>query len=136
MRPGRLLGFSFLLLSIPCLALSHSRRGPTARRLTGRHASRISAHPLARLSSGQHTIDDQRATQIQAALVTAGYLPSETSGHWDSATEAAMQKFQADNGWQTKFTPDSRAIIKLGLGPAQTVQSSAASQQPASGPAL
>jgi hypothetical protein len=30
-----------------------------------------------------------------------------------------MQKFQADNGWQTKLIPDSRAIIKLGLGPAQ-----------------
>jgi len=28
-----------------------------------------------------------------------------------------MQKFQADNGWQTKLVPDSRAIIKLGLGP-------------------
>ncbi len=31
---------------------------------------------------------------------------------------AAMQKLQADNGWQTKLVPDSRAIIKLGLGPA------------------
>jgi hypothetical protein len=30
-----------------------------------------------------------------------------------------MQKFQSDNGWQTKLVPDSRAIIKLGLGPAQ-----------------
>ena len=27
-----------------------------------------------------------------------------------------MQKLQSDNGWQTKFVPDSRAIIKLGLG--------------------
>jgi hypothetical protein len=44
---------------------------------------------------------------------------TEPSGHWDSATEAAMQKFQADNGWQTKLMPDSRAIIKLGLGPSQ-----------------
>ncbi len=30
-----------------------------------------------------------------------------------------MQKFQEDNGWQTKLIPDSRAIIKLGLGPSQ-----------------
>jgi hypothetical protein len=30
-----------------------------------------------------------------------------------------MQKFQEDNGWQTKLIPDSRAIIKLGLGPQQ-----------------
>jgi hypothetical protein len=28
-----------------------------------------------------------------------------------------MEKYQADNGWQTKLVPDSRAIIKLGLGP-------------------
>jgi hypothetical protein len=30
-----------------------------------------------------------------------------------------MLKYQADHGWQTKLTPDSRAIIKLGLGPTQ-----------------
>jgi hypothetical protein len=28
-----------------------------------------------------------------------------------------MQKYQADNGWQTKLMPDARAILKLGLGP-------------------
>ncbi len=28
-----------------------------------------------------------------------------------------MLKYQADNGWQTRITPDSRALIKLGLGP-------------------
>jgi hypothetical protein len=67
---------------------------------------------------GQRSIDDSRATQIQQALVRSGYM-TEPSGHWDSATESAMQKFQSDNGWQTKLMPDSRAIIKLGLGPSQ-----------------
>ena len=33
------------------------------------------------------------------------------------ATQAAMQRYQADQGWQAKTTPDSRALIKLGLGP-------------------
>jgi len=28
-----------------------------------------------------------------------------------------MQKYQADNNWQSKTTPDARALIKLGLGP-------------------
>jgi hypothetical protein len=28
-----------------------------------------------------------------------------------------MQKYQADHGWQSKQVPDSRALIKLGLGP-------------------
>ena len=39
-----------------------------------------------------------------------------------------MQKLQADNGWQTKMIPDSRALIKLGLGPnAQAASASALS---------
>jgi hypothetical protein len=38
-----------------------------------------------------------------------------------------MQKFQADNGWQTKLMPDSRAIIKLGLGPSQVSSAPVAS---------
>jgi hypothetical protein len=66
---------------------------------------------------GPRGIDDQRATQIQAALIKAGYLSGEPSGHWDAASQAAMEKLQADNGWQTKLVPDSRALIKLGLGP-------------------
>jgi hypothetical protein len=28
-----------------------------------------------------------------------------------------MMRFQNDNGWQTRIVPDSRALIKLGLGP-------------------
>jgi hypothetical protein len=28
-----------------------------------------------------------------------------------------MQRYQADQGWQSKQIPDSRALIKLGLGP-------------------
>jgi len=28
-----------------------------------------------------------------------------------------MQRFQADNGWQSKVVPDSRALIKLGWDP-------------------
>ena len=71
-------------------------------------------------------MDSSRATEIQTALIHAGYLSGEASGRWDSGTESAMQKFQADNGWQTKFMPDSRAIIKLGLGgPSSGVESAA-----------
>jgi len=62
-------------------------------------------------------MEDSRALQLQNALIHAGYLTGEPSGHWDDRSEAAMQKLQADNGWQTKLVPDSRAIIKLGLGP-------------------
>lgn len=61
-------------------------------------------------------MNSERATQIQAALIRQGYLTGTPSGVWDAQSIAAMQKMQADNGWQTKFTPDSRALIKLGLG--------------------
>lgn len=66
---------------------------------------------------GQQKIDASRATQIQEALIREKYLQGPATGAWDSRTEAAMQRYQADNGWQSKVTPDSRALIKLGLGP-------------------
>jgi len=68
-------------------------------------------------SHGQHGIDADRTREIQSALIREHYLSGEPSGVWDQSTKDALTKFQADNGWQTKITPDSRALIKLGLGP-------------------
>lgn len=66
---------------------------------------------------GQQHIDADRAREIQEALIREKYLAGEPSGAWDARSQSAMAKFQADNGWQNKVTPDSRALIKLGLGP-------------------
>ncbi len=66
---------------------------------------------------GQQAIRPQRVTQIQDALIRAGYLADPADGDWDAATIAAMQKYQADHGWQTRITPDARALESLGLGP-------------------
>ena len=66
---------------------------------------------------GQQVILPERAREIQEALIREHYLSGEANGKWDARTEAAMVKYQADNGWQSKVTPDSRALIKLGLGP-------------------
>jgi Putative peptidoglycan binding domain len=66
---------------------------------------------------GQQAIDPARAREIQTALIREHYMEGTPSGTWDAATQAAMQKYQADQGWQSKTTPDSRALIKLGLGP-------------------
>jgi hypothetical protein len=68
---------------------------------------------------GQQKIDRQRALQIQTALIREHYMDGKPSGVWDDATQKAMQEYQADNGWQSKTTPDARALIKLGLGPDQ-----------------
>ncbi len=66
---------------------------------------------------GQRGIQADRAREIQQALIREKYLDGEASGVWDQRTKAALTRYQGDNGWQTKVVPDSRALIKLGLGP-------------------
>ena len=66
---------------------------------------------------GQKAIDAERTQQIQEALIREHYMEGKPSGKWDDATQAAMKRYQADQGWQSKQIPDSRALIKLGLGP-------------------
>jgi hypothetical protein len=112
--------------------------GPALPAVAAAHARRIPAKSAARRTvktkmSTQKTIDDDRATQLQAALIKSGYLTGQPSGHWDAQSEAAMAKLQADNGWQTKLVPDSRAILKLGLGPTTASASSPDAQGGASG---
>ena len=91
------------------------RRGPTAPRSARNRSS--SRRAAGRTASARTVMTSERATEIQAALIRAGYLSGSPSGAWDPGSQAAMEKLQADNGWQTKLVPDSRAIIKLGLGP-------------------
>ncbi len=92
------------------------------------HAKLSSAHHSSRHHSakpdvktaryrGQHGIDVDRTREIQSALIREHYLTGEPTGVWDQTSKDAMLRYQADNGWQTKITPDSRALIKLGLGP-------------------
>ncbi|HEY2861120.1 MAG TPA: peptidoglycan-binding domain-containing protein [Terracidiphilus sp.] len=66
---------------------------------------------------GQQAIDSERVSEIQQALIREHYMTGETNGQWDSTTQAAMRKYQSDQGWQTRLMPDSRALVKLGLGP-------------------
>ena len=66
---------------------------------------------------GQQKIDPARSQEIQGALIREHYLDGPASGVWDAKCQSAMERFQADNGWQSKVVPDSRALIKLGLGP-------------------
>lgn len=90
-----------------------------SRRHHGKHGSRsvVAAVAAPHRSHGQQAIDSARVTEIQQALIREHYFTGEANGEWDEATKAAMLKYQADQGWQTKLTPDSRALKKLGLGP-------------------
>ena len=117
MRPGR----TFLTLSIIAALADPAFAAATTRtRRTRGSAKSLSKQHVSKPLEHQRTIDDDRASEIQAALIRAGYLSGSPSGHWDTDSIAAMTKVQADNGWQTKLVPDSRALIKLGLGPAGT----------------
>ena len=69
------------------------------------------------VAHGQRGIDSERTRQIQEALIREHYLSGEPTGQWDQSTKDALTKYQEANGWQTKSLPDSRALIKLGLGP-------------------
>ncbi|MGH9607198.1 MAG: peptidoglycan-binding domain-containing protein [Terracidiphilus sp.] len=107
--------FSAALIA-PLASASRVHRAPTSGRV--HHARHVLRHRYyRRRERGQQSIQPARVEQIQQALVRAHYLSGEPTGKWDATTIAAMQKYQADHGWQTKLMPDSRALVKLGLGP-------------------
>lgn len=101
-----------LLTSVSAAAKSTSHHARTS---TSHHSSK--QHQTAAHTRGQRSIDSDRTREIQSALIRERYLSGQPSGHWDQTSKDAMIRYQADNGWQTKITPDSRALIKLGLGP-------------------
>jgi len=111
-----------LSVALPASA-SHARRGPTSHLFVKKKLK-----PGFKPASG---IAPERATQIQTALIKAGYMTGEPTGVMDSQTQAALQKLQADNGWQTRLTPDSRALIKLGLGPNSTTETASSTTEAA-----
>ena len=107
-----------------------------------RHASKKTRKGRVR---GQKAIDNERVRQIQEALIREHYLKGEASGKWDASTQQALHRYQSDHGWQSKTVPDSRALIRLGLGPdsehllnpesAMTMSAAPSTQHTASHPA-
>ncbi|HEV3083074.1 MAG TPA: peptidoglycan-binding domain-containing protein [Gemmataceae bacterium] len=114
-RAGIAIALAALMVAAPAFATlthksttgTHSRSG---HKLSGKTRGKHKLH-------GQQVIDSARATQIQQALIREHYLNGSASGEWDATTQAAMQKYQSDHGWQTRLLPDSRALKSLGLGP-------------------
>ncbi len=119
------LTLAFLMVFVPGSAAStlkkstqksaSSKSGTTKRHTSSRKGKR--SRKSASWRRGQQKMDTGRAKEVQAALIREHYLQGSATGTWDAASQRAMEKFQADNGWQTKVVPDSRALIKLGLGP-------------------
>ncbi len=105
--------FSVALVATTVFASTNTA---TSHKKSSGHSSKshkAKAHKL----HGQQAIDSSRVTEIQQALIREHYMTGEANGNWDATTLAAMQKYQNDQGWQTKLMPDSRALKKLGLGP-------------------
>ena len=119
-----------LLLSVPAMAAVHSHHHTASHAMVRHSLSARRAHARTEhvLSPG---ISSERATEIQTALIQHGSLSEEATGNWDAPTREAMQKLQSDNGWQTKLVPDSRALIKLGLGPNSIPEANQAATVPA-----
>ena len=112
LRAGQVLLLLSTLAITPAFA-SRTHRAPTSghsRTATSKKAKKKQVH-------GQRTIDSNRASEIQNALIRQKYLTGAPSGQWDAQTQVAMRQYQSDHGWQTKLMPDSRALISLGLGP-------------------
>ena len=112
---------ALLCATVPCFGITHHS---TATNPIIKHSSK--SHKASHSTIKHEAMESERATEIQQALIKNGYMSGEPSGVWDGQSAAAMQKFQGDNGWQTKITPDSRALIKLGLGPQQDAMVAAA----------
>jgi peptidoglycan hydrolase-like protein with peptidoglycan-binding domain len=102
----------------PASASPPAAKGKSAKSKKKSVKSRRSRH--AWRARGQKNIDEARARQIQQALIREGYLDGKPSGKWDARSKDAMTRYQADHGWQTRTVPDARALIKLGLGPANS----------------
>ena len=102
-------------------AASATKSSSTSAKSTGKTqtASAGKRSSRKRRPRGQEKIDSERAQAIQEALIREHYLSGEATGTWNQASEEAMRRYQADQGWQSKTVPDSRALIKLGLGPSK-----------------
>jgi peptidoglycan hydrolase-like protein with peptidoglycan-binding domain len=98
-----------LIVAAPSFAKTHQTARNSARRGHVRTAG-WKRH-------GQQQIQGERAREIQEALIREHYLDGQPNGVWDARSNAAMRRYQAAQGWQSKVVPDSRALIKLGLGP-------------------
>jgi peptidoglycan hydrolase-like protein with peptidoglycan-binding domain len=105
-----------LALLLPVLARAKTQKSGKSKS-SHSTAKRSKRAAKAKKPRGQQAMNNERVREIQAALIRERYMDGQPNGVWDVRSKSAMQRFQADQGWQSKVVPDSRALIKLGLGP-------------------
>lgn len=99
-----------------------ARSGKQSRHVASSHRSRRRSYvsearttdsPASRpMSSG---ISSERATEIQKALIKAGYMDGPPSGQYDDATTQAMKQYQSANGLSQTGLPSAALLKKLGV---------------------
>lgn len=93
------------------------KRGRRLARSRRRSWTRYESQPI--LTSGTPRpapgIPAERVTEIQSALIKAGYLDGPASGLYDDATIDAMKQFQAKNRLSQTGLPSAPLLKKLGV---------------------
>jgi len=73
----------------------------------------VAAAPVPRPTGG--SISSDRVTEIQNALIKAGFLEGPASGQYDDTTTQAMKQFQAANKFPETGVPSAPVLKKLGV---------------------
>lgn len=121
----------------------------------GRHGRRVVRYRLVRRAESESApvastprvsgggIPSDRITEIQTALIKAGYLDGPPSGQYDEATIQAMKQFQGASGFPQTGMPSAPALKKLGVSkrsndgfavPVNNVSEAAHKQRPPQAP--
>ncbi|MFY9607985.1 MAG: peptidoglycan-binding domain-containing protein [Blastocatellia bacterium] len=109
-------------------AAIHARRQPrrTVRRARGRRGRvatrarsrrRFVAEPIEATATPRPApgIPTERVTEIQNALIKAGYMDGPPSGEYDEPTIEAMKQYQVRSGMRATGMPSAPALKKLGV---------------------
>ena len=93
---------------------AHTDHGAAKSKST-KHTQTSQSHDARRRSAMRP--EPQRVQEIQKALIQTGELHQEPTGRWDEATREAMKRYQQANGFAVTGLPDSKSLMKMGLGP-------------------
>jgi peptidoglycan hydrolase-like protein with peptidoglycan-binding domain len=91
------------------------RRGRVATR--SRNRRRSVAQPIESMASPRSApgIPTERVTEIQNALIKAGFMVGPPSGQYDETTIDAMKQYQTRSGMRGTGLPTASALKKLGV---------------------
>lgn len=89
-----------------------------ARSRRGNHRSYVTEARTTESAAPRPTsggIPSERATEIQKALIKAGYMDGPPSGQYDDATIQAMKQYQSANGLSQTGLPSAPLLKRLGV---------------------